>query len=112
MRTCLIPMILASWSMSVSAFDHTELENKLLELKDRDPKVRAAAFAEWAPIYAELIYEYMKAAGDRDPGVIASRAEWQKQFQAKMLQLQQQHPELARSRLNLNESMAVAACKA
>ena len=103
---------LAVLTTSIWAFDRTELDKKLQEMKDKDPKVRAAALAELASVYVDLETAYLATLSDTSVEVVAARQEFYQKRRAELQERIGKPFELQRSRMAANETAAFAACKA
>jgi hypothetical protein len=107
MKTLALAAMIASLSLTAFALDDATIQEKIVELKDEDPKVRAAALTELTPILAELISGLANAQKDKDPDVVEAFKECDKQICAKT----ESTPAGKEGRMAANEVAAAACCK-
>ena len=107
MRMSCLPALLFVFSCGAFAAENVDLLKKVKDLDDENPKVRAAAITELAPVFADMLMGLQKASADRDPEVKSA-------FQAcdALMRARMAGKPVGSTREAANETAAVAACKA
>lgn len=110
MRTLSRGIVIALTFMTgtICALDRSEIDKKIEELKNKDPKVRAAALADLGPVFIDLNFAIMDVNRDESPEVAAVRSDLKtklsERYKTKDLKPTQ-------DLIPINEKRAIDACK-